>query len=116
MNVSLDAGAIHLDSVAAELKLKTNTGQIIVNNIALEQNLQADTEVGEIQIHLKESPKAASVHLKSDVGQVTADLEQMTYQVDKTQEKKAEIGQGGPKLNASTALGQITVDASPAQP
>jgi hypothetical protein len=59
---------------------------------------------------VNESPKAADVNLRSEIGEVTADLEQIEYSVNSTNKKVGTIGSKGFRLDASTNVGAVLVD------
>ncbi|WP_424767410.1 hypothetical protein [Paenibacillus sp. sgz302251] len=60
---------------------------------------------------MNESPKTAIVNLKSEAGEVTANLEEVQYDVNSSNEKMGTIGSGGFRLEALTNVGAISVDA-----
>lgn len=110
VDIMLDAGEIRLNKVSGKMQLETDAGEIEVQGISLENDLSARTDVGEINIHLNESPKAAIVDLKSGLGEVTADLEDVQYSVSSTNEKVGTIGSNGARLEAYTSVGAILVN------
>jgi len=111
-NIRIDAGNIRLRGVSGELNLKASAGEIVVEGISLDRDLNARTEVGRIAIHLSESPKAVNFRLDSEVGEVKVDLEQVEYSKQTTNKKFGTIGAGGPNIDAYTAVGEIVVDAN----
>lgn len=112
VNIQIDAGAIRLDSVSGDMNLETDAGEIVVNRISLENDITAKTDAGQIEIHLKESPKAAQLELVSEVGEVNADLENVRYSQHTSTKKMGAVGSGGPRINAYTSVGRIVVDTN----
>ncbi|XID92613.1 DUF4097 family beta strand repeat-containing protein [Paenibacillaceae bacterium WGS1546] len=110
VDIKVDAGKIGVNRGSGALKLAANAGEIVVQGIRLEHDVQAKTDVGEIAIHLAESPKEADLRLKSEVGSVKASLEHVDYSVNKTSEKVGSIGKSGAKIDASASVGEIVVD------
>jgi len=111
VNIDLDAGEIRMSRVLGNMNLEVNTGAIVVDGIKLEKDLTAKTDVGEIAIHLSESPKNAEISLKSDIGNVRADFDGIRFDTNASNKKTGTIGSKGPHLNASTNVGSIVVDA-----
>jgi len=109
--INVSAGSIRLNRVSGVMKLETNAGEIVAEGIRLENDLSAKTDVGEIKIQLDQTPVNAKLNLQSDVGKVTADLENIDYNVNATNEKIGSIGSKGPLLEAHTNVGSIRVDA-----
>lgn len=110
VDIKLDVGVIRLNGVSGKMRLETEAGEISVEGISLENDLSAKTDIGEINIHLKESPQDAIVDLKSDIGEVTADLEQVQYSVNSANQKAGTIGSKGFRIDANTNVGDILVD------
>ncbi len=111
VDLKIDAGTIRVNRVSGKMQLETNAGGIEVEGISLDNDLSARTDVGEITIHLNESPKAAIVDLKSEIGDVKADLEDVQYSVNSTNEKIGTIGSDGSRIDAYTSVGTILVDS-----
>jgi DUF4097 and DUF4098 domain-containing protein YvlB len=107
--VELAAGAIRFSGVSGELDLKTEAGNIEVENFALESGLSARTSAGDITVKLTEPPKAAHIDLQSEIGTVAADLDDLRYRTNRSNRIAATIGSGGPRFEASTSAGHIFV-------
>jgi len=110
LHVKIDAGSIRLNDVAGAIRAETATGDIEVNGINLDNDLVAKTEVGTIRVKLNETPAAANVSLKSEVGSVTSHLETMDYTANTKREITGTIGTKGPRLEASVSVGSVTVE------
>lgn len=110
VDIKVDAGKIGVNRGSGALKLEANAGEIVVEGIRLEQDVQARTDVGEIVIHLTEHPQEAEINLSSEVGTVRANLESFDFSTDKSNKKVGSLGKSGAKLDASTSVGGIVVD------
>ena len=112
VKIDLDAGEIRMSRVLGTMNLEAKSGAIFVDGIRLEKDLTAKTDVGEIAIHLNESPRNAEISLKSEIGNVRADLDDIQFDANASNKKTGAIGSKGPRLNASTNVGSIEVDAN----
>lgn len=110
LDIQVDAGAIRLSRVHGNMKLQTSAGEISVEGVKLDNDLIATTDIGAINIQLEESPAAADIDLKSDLGNVTANLGETIYSVDAGSEKVGKIGSGEHRLEAKAAVGAIRID------
>lgn len=111
ISVKNDAGSIRLSSSTGAIHAETATGDIQIDGISLDNDLVAKTEVGTIRIGLNESPLAASLKLKSEVGDVSSNLDTVDYKVNTKREIQGTIGKNGPQLQASVSVGSVTVKA-----
>ncbi|RJE85525.1 hypothetical protein D3P07_20190 [Paenibacillus sp. 1011MAR3C5] len=111
LNVKNDVGSIRLSSIIGAMHLETATGDIQIDGVSLNNDLIAKTEVGTIRVQLNESPAAADVSLKSEVGNVASNLEAIEYTVNTKREITGTIGTKGPRLEASVSVGSVTVEA-----
>jgi len=110
IEVKVDAGTIRMNGVSGEMDLKTSAGEISVEGIRLDRDLKAEADVGNVTVHLSESPSNAEVRLESEVGKADADLERIEYSVNKSNKKVGTIGSGGVRLSASASVGEVLVD------
>ncbi|MDQ0062241.1 DUF4097 family beta strand repeat-containing protein [Paenibacillus harenae] len=110
LDIQVDAGAIRISGVQGSMKLKTSAGEISVEGVKLDNDLIATADIGAIDIRLEETPTAADIDLKSDLGKVTANLGETRYSVDAGSEKVGKIGSGEHRLEAKTAVGAISID------
>ncbi|MFF2889853.1 DUF4097 family beta strand repeat-containing protein [Paenibacillus sp. NPDC057967] len=111
LKVKNDVGSIRLSSIVGAMHLETATGDIQIDGVSLNNDLTAKTEVGSIRVQLNESPAAANVSLKSEVGNVTSNLETIEYTANTKREITGTIGSKGPRLEASVSVGSVTVEA-----
>ncbi|TVY01242.1 DUF4097 family beta strand repeat-containing protein [Cohnella terricola] len=110
IEVKVDAGAIRLNGVSGKMDLKTSAGEVTVEGIRLDYDLNAKADVGNVTVHLSESPSNAEVRLESEVGKAAADLERIEYSVNKSNKKVGTIGSGGVRLSVNSSVGEILVD------
>jgi len=108
--IRIDAGNIQLKAVSGKLDLEANAGEIVVEGIALNNDLKARTDVGRIAIHLNESPQDAGFKLKSEVGDVKVDLDEVEYSKQAANKKVGTIGTPNVQIEAYAAVGEIVVD------
>ncbi|RXZ79345.1 hypothetical protein EBB07_23085 [Paenibacillaceae bacterium] len=109
--VKVNAGSIILSGGSGKLELDAEVGDIKVDSVKLDHDLQANVSVGDIEIKLDEPPAAAELITKVDVGKVKLDLGQVSYKVDKGSEKTGSIGAKGPRLKATAAVGEVRISA-----
>lgn len=109
LQVHMSAGVIRVENVSARMNLRTEAGNIEVSDLKLEQDLKAVTEAGNITVRFAELPESAKLFLESEVGKVTSKLEGIDYSVEEWNEKIGKIGSGGPRLEASTEVGSISI-------
>jgi DUF4097 and DUF4098 domain-containing protein YvlB len=107
--IKLAAGSIRISGGSGELDLRTDAGNIAVERPKLERDLSARTSAGDITIDLKESPEAADIDLRSEIGSVDADLDNLRYITNMGNRIEGTIGSGGPRLEADTETGRILV-------
>lgn len=110
-DIEMAAGEIRLNRISGAMQLEADAGNIAVEGIRLDHDLSARTEAGDIYVHLAESPKAATVNLRSRLGSVSENLQDMQYTAKSENRTAGSIGSNGYALDASTNVGDITVDA-----
>lgn len=110
--VTVDAGNITVRDVSGETTLETAVGEIIVDGFKLDQDLSAKADVGDIRITLDETPEAGTVNLRSSVGEVSADLDGISYKTNSMLHKEGELGSGGYRLEAIVEVGSVEVDTT----
>ncbi|RED85582.1 DUF4097 family beta strand repeat-containing protein [Cohnella phaseoli] len=109
-DIRIDAGNIRVKAVTGKLELEANAGEIVVEGIALADDLKARTDVGRIAIHLSESPQDAGFKLESEVGEVKVELDQVEYSKQAANKKVGTIGTPNVQIDAYAAVGEIVVN------
>ncbi|GFN34189.1 DUF4097 family beta strand repeat-containing protein [Paenibacillus xylaniclasticus] len=112
VNIDVDAGTIVTSGVRGALKLHTSAGEIKVEDYALDYNLNAESEVGNIRITLDSTPERGSVRLQSQVGDVLADLDNLDYDTKSVNKIEGAFGPGGASLEAKVEVGSIHIETT----
>ncbi len=110
-NVSIlqNSGTIRIARVHGDMVLETANGDIIVDDIRLDSDLSARTDVGDIRIQLNDAPQAAKLNLSSTFGIVTSKLQDVRYSENDRSQKVGTIGSEGFRIEAHAEIGDILV-------
>jgi len=108
--VGLEAGAIVTDGVVGELDLNVEAGSINVKQASPSHSIFADAETGDIEISFAEEPANASFDLQVEVGKVQLNVDDVSYEEQRNTIIRAERGNDGPNIKATSSLGSIRVN------
>lgn len=109
LQVSSKTGDMRLQQVQGEVALESNTGDVELHLGALERNVSAKTDTGDVVFSAK-PPFAAQLDLHSDTGRISANVPVANLENREKHQLKANVGIGGPLVKIRSATGDITVE------
>jgi hypothetical protein len=105
IHVRNTAGATNISDIFGAIDVRTNTGSISVSLMDTPGRVSLSASTGSITLFAPETVNARFV-LRSSVGRVSSSLRQFTGSGNALE---FDYNQGGPRIEATTAIGSITV-------
>lgn len=110
LRVSTQLGDIQLEQSSGDLDLSTQAGDIELSLSELKDNMNLNTELGNVTIELPEKPASLKLNLKTELGSVSESLSDVDYSTKSKAEVIGTIGEGNPKLDAVSKMGDVNVN------
>lgn len=110
LRVSTQLGNIQLEQSSGDLDLSTQAGDIELTLSELKDNMNLNTELGNVSVELSEKPASLKLNLKTELGKVSESLSDVDYSKKNRAEVIGTIGDGSPKLDAASQMGDIEVN------
>lgn len=103
-----DIGDISLENISGKVKATTDTGEVELQLMNLSDDIELNSEVGDIKVVVRGEAKNLSLNLNSEIGDVTvAGFD--GFQNNSSNSVITNIGAGGPIIKAKTDVGEIEV-------
>lgn len=109
-SLNVDVGKIKVTEGTGGWHARASVGEIKLSLLQFEADVDAEVNLGSINMTLFEMPESYQVELETDLGEVQAEG-LPAADVDTTQQWQTQVGTDGPRLNASVDVGQVTIDA-----
>jgi lia operon protein LiaG len=95
LTVKTQTGDLTGREIEAQVDIETQTGDAELQLAKLSQNVSVGSQTGELLISLKNPPDAAQFDLRSDTGEIKAELPNLHVEQQDEQRLKGFIGNGG---------------------
>ncbi|WP_226036215.1 DUF4097 family beta strand repeat-containing protein [Aquibacillus saliphilus] len=108
-SLTSDVGEIIVQDGVGAFDVETDTGRIQLNMLEVTENIYASSNVGQVNITVKQQPENLVLDLESDIGEVV--LKNVNgFSNYSGKQLSAETGTKGPVITASTDVGKILVE------
>jgi lia operon protein LiaG len=101
------SGDIILENLEGNINVETSSGDIEIENKAVNGNILAEASSGDVSITNQETPKSLSIDFKGSSGDGTVNLEGVSYEEKSEDTIIGKIGNGEYELKVRTTSGDF---------